>query len=362
MIKNICLLAFAFVNILSATIESLTLEEKIGQLLLVHFHGGIPNADSEILLKEAHVGGFIYYKWANQLSDPQQVKQLSKGLQKQSSLPLFIAVDQEGGRVNRLTDGFTLYPSNQEVAAARQPAKAFEVALGIGHELKAVGINLNFAPVVDVNNNPHNPVINNRSFGADPQLVADFGAQALAGYKQAGIAATLKHFPGHGDVTVDSHEALPVINKPLVVLQAMELLPFRQLASQAPLIMTSHLLVTALDPTQPVTFSSFIVDKLLRKEMGYQGIIISDSLVMKGLDGYYSSLAEAALKTLLAGHDIVLLGGKVLNGNEDRELLPHDVLVIHRYLVQAVRQGKLPLEQVNQSVQRILTLKKTLVD
>jgi beta-N-acetylhexosaminidase len=337
-------------------VSDLTLEEKVGQLLMVHFNGLDSNQESDRLICEAHVGGFIYYKWANGLVGPEQVKNLSAGLQASSKIPLLIAVDQEGGRVSRLTDGFTQFPSNFVVAKTGDPDYAREIAFVMGQEMRDVGVNMNFAPVVDVNINPYNPIIGDRSFGTDPSLVATFGAKSLEGYKQANVIATLKHFPGHGDVTVDSHKGIPIVNKNKSELVDVEWFPFQQLINEAPVIMTAHLIESALDPHQIATFSPLVVDKLLRQEMDFKGVIITDSLVMKGVSLSSSSIQEAALRALQAGHDMLLLGGGQLLGSS-HELSVDDVMEIHHSLVEAVKEKKLSEERINQSVERILNLK-----
>ena len=195
-------------------IQEMTLEEKVGQILMVHFYGTAANEEARIFIEDMGVGGIIYYNWSNGLDSPEQVQNLSAGLQKLAlktrlCLPLFIAVDQEGGVVARLKSGFTLLPRNREIGEMGLPHIAREIALTCGNELKAVGVNINLAPVVDVSCNPNNSIMSARSFGDDPEKVAVFGAEALLGYKQAGIIPVLKHFPGHGDTTIDSHENLP---------------------------------------------------------------------------------------------------------------------------------------------------------
>jgi beta-glucosidase-like glycosyl hydrolase len=337
---------------------SLSLEEKVGQLLIVHFHGEQANAEAGTLLEKAHVGGFIYYNWANSLSSPYQVQQLSLSLQKMNSersgIPLFLAVDQEGGRVNRLKAGFTEFPSQEQVAKTGVPELAFQVASAIGDELKKAGVNFNCAPVIDVH---AGGVIGDRSFGGNPQEVALFGEAALGGYQQAGVICALKHFPGYGAAAVDAHSATPVVRKPLEKLKAVDLYPFQMLALKADAIMTGHLIIPALDPRWPATLSPAILTGILRNEMGFQGVIISDSLVMKGLTQLTDSYEEAALQAFHAGCDLLCLGGKLLNEPTQDELTVDDVLRIHQYLVQAILSGRISEERLNASVERILKLK-----
>jgi len=345
-------------------ISHMTNEEKVGQLLMVHFNGMSVNEDAKRLIQKVHAGAFIYYNWANGLEDPIQVQKLSADLQKLAqaqplSIPLFIAVDQEGGRVNRLKNGFTLFPSNLLIGQTKQPKIAGEVAFAIGEQLKTVGINLNLAPVVDINSNPNNPVIGDRSFGESPQEVAEYGKWALDGYKRANIVSCLKHFPGHGDTRVDSHAELPVINKSTEELWKIELFPFVQLAKEADMIMTAHILLPSLDSTKCATLSSILLKDLLREQIGFDGVIISDSLVMQSVLNNASSVEEAAIQAVNAGCDMIILGGKQLLDNQNSlELSIEDVVKIHRSLVEAVRVGRIPEKRLNESVERILKLKE----
>jgi len=354
---------FAFVRLSANTLEKFSLEEKVGQLMMVHFIGKTVNEDAKILIQEIKVGGIIYYNWANGLTSPRQVQDLSVGLQKLTDenlfpFPLFIGVDQEGGRVTRLKEGFTQFPANRAVGETGDPNFAEEVAYCIGQELKAVGINMNFAPVVDVDSNPNNPIIGMRSFGDDPEVVLNFGKKALRGYKKANIIATLKHYPGHGDVEVDSHLDLPIIHKSIEELKQVELFPFIGLSSDAEIIMTAHLLVPALDGDNCSTLSQKTLD-YLRDTMQYQGVIISDSLVMEGVLKRYHTVDEVAIQALNAGCDILLFGGRQLvDGNIQQELTVKDFQRIHHSIVNAVKSGRISEERLNQAIERILDLKK----
>lgn len=344
----LCLIASLF-------FASMSLEEKVGQLLMVHFNGEIANEEAETLIQEIHVGGFIYYNWANGLTSPAQVKNLSQSLQALSSIPLLIAVDQEGGPVCRLTKGFTVFPDNKSIAMTGDEEYAEACAFTIGQELLAVGVNLNLAPVVDVNSNPRNPVIGIRSYGDAPEIVIPFAKKAVQGYHRAGILTSLKHFPGHGDVEVDSHRDIPFLNKSKEQLQQLELRPFAALAASADTIMTAHIMVPAIDPVNCATLSKKILD-ILRREIGFEGVIISDSLVMEGLLKNCASVDEAAIRALNAGCDLLLLGGKQLHGSK-LELSVADIKRIHQSLVTAVKEGAVPEARVNEAVNRVLKLK-----
>lgn len=353
------ILFLTFISILSYLYseQEMSLEEKVGQLLMVHFHGREANQDAKLLIQELHVGGIIYYKWANQLSSAAQVQNLSTSLQKLARIPLLIAVDQEGGRVNRLEEGFTLFPSNLIVAKTNQPELSKNVAFAIGQELRSVGINMNLSPVVDINSNPSNPVIGTRSFSSEADVVTLFAKYALQGYREAGIISCLKHFPGHGDVAVDSHQELPILHRTKQQLEQLELLPFYQLADQADSIMTAHILLPALDSQNCATLSKKILTDLLREEMGFQGVVVSDSLVMKGLLSNCYRIEEAAISAINAGCDLLILGGKQLHAQTELELSIEKIQKIYSALLQAVQTGIISKQRLEQAVQRILSLK-----
>lgn len=346
------------------SLEQLSIEEKVGQLLMVHFNGHEANEEARRLIEEAHVGGFIYYNWANGLDSPAQVRRLSEGLQRLAwgtshGIPLFLAVDQEGGRVCRLVEGFTRFPGNGVIGRTCKPEFALAAALAVGRELMAVGVNVNLAPVVDINSNPDNPIIGDRSFGPTADDVIACGQAALEGYRQAAIIACLKHYPGYGDVSVDPHGPLPVVKKSIDELAGLELLPFQSLTGKADMVMTAHLMLPHVDRGNCATLSSAILERMLRRGMRYQGIVISDSLVMQGvLENCGGKVENAVVRAFLAGCDILLLGGKqLLSTQKGFELSTDDVIALHGHLVKAVKSGKISEARLNDSVDRILKLK-----
>jgi len=355
-----CLCSFCFG---SEILQNLSLEEKVGQLLMVQFHGEASNEEARALIQDTKVGGIIYYNWSNTLDSPEQVRALSKGLQELAKanlnpIPLLIATDQEGGVVARLSKGFTQFPGNRAIGQSGDSRLAEAAAFAMGQELLAVGVNMNLAPVVDVNSNSRNPVIGIRSFGEHPELVADLGQSALKGYKDAQVIATLKHFPGYGDVEVDPHEDLPIIRKTKEELEQMELLPFTRLSPSAEVIMTAHILVPALDTENCSTLSEKTLT-YLKEIIGFQGVIIADSLVMAGVVKKCRTVDEAAILALKAGCDILILGGKLLVGEYSGfELTVADVQRIHGAIVDAVKSGRVSETRVNQAVQKILDLKR----
>ena len=340
----------------------LSLEEKVGQLLLVHFSGETVSEEAKRFICEIKVGGIIYFSWANGLNSVEQVKNLSRDLQMLAqentpSIPLWIAVDQEGGVVGSLKGEFTTFPGNKALAETKDPGLSREVDLAIGKELRFVGINMNFAPVVDVNVNPKNPTIGLRSFGKTAEEVIPFASEMIEGFHEAGICMTLKHFPGHGDVQVDSHDALPQVSKTRQELEQVELLPFAKLSAVADAVMTAHILVPALDPSNCATFSSTII-RQLRQDIGFSGLVISDSLIMKGALAEGISVEEAAIKALNSGCDLLILGGKLFHSCELCELGFADVQRVHAAIVQAVKQGRLSEARIDEAVERSLSKKK----
>jgi beta-N-acetylhexosaminidase len=342
-------------------IKQLSVEQKVGQLLVVHFHGEEVNPAAQTLIQQLGVGGFIYYNWANGLVSSEQVQKLSSGLQNYAKdqtmpIPLLIMVDQEGGRVVRLTEGFSTFPGNQEVGQSNDLKHAENIAYTIGSELKSVGINMNLAPVIDIAKRGKPTYMSARSFGDSPELVSAFARHSLRGYKRAGIIGTLKHFPGHGAVEIDSHCDMPILLKSKSELENWEFLPYIALADKADAIMTAHILVPKIDAVNCATLSKNVLD-ILRDEIGFTGLIVTDSLVMEGLLKNCASIDEAAIRAFNAGCDLLLLGGKQLVGNSNLELSESDIIRIHKSIVSAVSNGVISHQRLDESVTRILNLK-----
>lgn len=332
----------------------MTLQQKIGQLMVIGFDGTTVDAELRSMIVDDHVGGVILF--ARNVRSPEQVARLTNELQKialENGNPgLLIAIDQEGGRVARLTEetGFTEFPAAMAITATCDPENARRIAIAMAVEMRAVGINVDFAPDLDVNNNPSNPVIGIRSFSSDPAKVAEYGVAFAQGLQENGVMAFGKHFPGHGDTGVDSHIDLPVVPHDRARLDKVELYPFRA-AIQADFagIMSAHVTFPAIDPTpgMPATLSYPVLTGLLRDELGYDGLIITDSLEMGALasNGYPPQVA--APLAFAAGADLLLF-------NRDH--------AIHREvfekLMQAVRDGKISQERLDDSVRRILQAKQ----
>lgn len=358
----VLLFLFSIFKIEAKELEKMSLEEKVGQVFMTYFEGTEVNEAAYKLIAEAKIGGIIYYNWANDLSDPTQVQKLSFELQKiakkHQKTPLFIATDQETGLVTRLKKGFTEFPGNGAVGATGSSKLAYQAAYVVGSELKAVGINMNLAPVVDLNSNSKNPIIGIRSFHSDPKIVTAFGRASIEGYLKSGIIPCLKHFPGHGDVTEDSHLALPVVNKSLRELEEVELYPFENLASQAPAMMTAHICFPSLDSNNCATFSKIILTDFLREKIGYDGLLITDSLTMGGATKDDLTPEEAVIRAFEAGNDILLIGGRALNHKVKTESNLDEILRLHKNFLEAVKSGRIPIARLDNSVARILKAKK----
>ena len=292
--------------------NGMTLEEQIGQLLMVGFWGSTPSQEIIDLIQRHHVGNILLF--SRNIREARQIFELTQSLQAIAQeagqrYPLLIAIDQENGLVQRLGEAVTLFPGNMALGAIGSEKVAYEVALATGRELKALGINMNLAPVVDVNNNPANPVIGVRSFGEDAQQVARLAAAMVKGYHATGILDCLKHFPGHGDTAVDSHLALPTIPYALEWLEALELVPFRSgIEAGAESVMIAHVSFPALTRQDmlPATLSSAIVQGLLREKLGFNGVILSDCLEMKAISETFGT-ERAAVMAIQAGIDLVLV-------------------------------------------------------
>ena len=284
----------------------MTLSQKIGQMLLF---GWQTDSQAAALIDDIHVGGVVLM--GRNIQPPGQMKATIADLQNRVKAeglpPLFVAVDQEGGRVQRLgPPHYVKRPTAREIGQS-SPELARAAAREIGAELRELGFNFDFAPVLDVDSNPQNPVIGDRSYGIDPEKVAALGVAAMRGFQEdAGVLACGKHFPGHGDTDTDSHFALPRITHDLAHLKAVELVPFRAaIVAGIAAIMTSHILFPALDPTLPATLSPAILTGLLRQKLGFSGLIITDDLEMKGVAAGWGA-AEAAVLAVEAGADILL--------------------------------------------------------
>lgn len=283
--------------------------ENIGQMLMLSFSGQKINEDIRHIIHEQKIGGVILF--SNNISDPKQLQTLCQDLQQfnqkhGSPYPLFISIDQEGGAISRIPWLKEQY--NDPILLKDRPkGAAFQFGYGLGQELSKLGININFAPVLDILSNQDNTLLCKRCLGTETQKVAILGEKVILGLHQGGVLATGKHFPGHGDVTLDSHFHLPISGCDIETLKKREFFPFLQaIHAGLEIIMTAHVKYTHLDPIYPATLSEKILQQILRKQINYQGLIISDDLLMKAVTNHYS-LEEAALLAVKAGIDILLI-------------------------------------------------------
>ena len=339
------------------TLAGMSLEEKLGQLLVVNFFGGFTSADSEEFrrlsraVEEQHIGGLMLATRISPLglerSQVYPTAILANELQRRAHIPLIVAADFERGTAMRLAEGAS-FPQAMGVAATGRPEDAYEVGRISAIEARAVGVHWIFAPSADINSNPVNPIINTRSFGEDPQRVAKFVTAFVRGVQENGALATVKHFPGHGDTSVDSHLDLPVSHTTRERLENIELVPFRAaLKAGVGSVMTGHLAVPALEPYQnlPATLSPRIVAGLLREELGYAGLVVTDAMDMAGVTARYPP-GEAAVRAIAAGVDVVLIPSS-----------PEAALAGLR---DAAESGRLPIARVNQAVSHVLRAKAVL--
>ncbi|GCF06489.1 beta-N-acetylhexosaminidase [Dictyobacter arantiisoli] len=332
--------------------EAMSLEECLGQVFMVGFPGTTVTPEIIDLIKNEHIGGLVLF--SRNLEHANQIQTLTTQLQAIAReaghrYPLLISVDQENGMVRRFGESATVFPGNMTLGAIGSTEMTREVAQATGREMAALGINMNLAPVADVNNNPANPVIGIRSFGEDAQEVGRHVAAMVAGYRDAGIITCLKHFPGHGDTAVDSHLALPSVPYTLERLEKLELIPFKQgIAAGADSIMIAHLALPALmsaDELFPATLSPVVVHDLLRQKMGYQGVIITDCLEMNAVSETVG-VPDGAVMALQAGNDLILVSHQYPRQKGSLEAVRN-----------ALRTGKLSEQTIRSASERILNLK-----
>ena len=334
----------------------MSLREKVGQLFIVRPEALAENSNAETApatdrvadavisrIEEYPVGGIALF--SRNITSAEQLPMFISDLQSSSKYPLFIAVDEEGGRVARIanSDFFNVasYKSMEDIGKSGDAAKAEEVGRQIGSYLKELGFNLDFAPVADTNTNPQNIVIGDRSYGSDPALVARMVSAQLDGMHDSGIMGTLKHFPGHGDTKDDTHSGYVSVNKSWDELKACELVPFISALDKADTIMVSHITVTSIDKL-PSSLSYEIITRKLRNELGYNGVIITDSMAMGAVaDSYTSDIA--AVMAVKAGADIILM--------------PESLEKSFNAVLNAVNSGEISISRIEESAERVLTLK-----
>ena len=338
-------------------LKNMTTEEKVGQLFMVnlellddsegnYYEHLKLTKEMKKNLKKYSVGGVILF--TRNISTTEQTTKLIKKLQKNSKVPLFVAVDEEGGAVARIANNdnmrTTKFPTMEEVGKMADKEYAYDMGATIGKEIKELGFNLDFAPVADVKTNELNTEIGNRSFGNDPDLVADMVVEVVKGLQDQGVSSTLKHFPGHGDALEDSHEGAVDVENDINRLRQVELIPFKAgIKAGADLIMVSHISVSRLTgTTEPASLSSLVMKDMLRTEMGFDGIIVTDAMDMKAITDYCDA-GEAAVTCILSGADICLM--------------PEDLPLAYEAVLKAIEEGEISEKRLNESVTRILELK-----
>jgi beta-N-acetylhexosaminidase len=333
---------------ISDVIAGMNLDEKIGQMVIAGISGTTINSNDKKLITQSKVGGFIFY--GENLKTPQQTVQLLNQLKVENAtnpLPLLLSVDQEGGKISRLPGGLIPFPTNKEIGSINNTQFSYKIGTLLGKELKGFGFNLDYAPVLDINSNPNNPIIGDRSFGNNPELVSKLGIQTMKGIQSQTIIPTIKHFPGHGDTSVDSHLELPIVRKSLSDLKKLELIPFeRAIDNGAEVVMVAHILLPKLDANFPASMSKKIITDLLRNQLQFGGVVITDDMTMKAITDHYN-IGKAAVDSVNAGSDIILVA--------------HDFNKIQTAISsikKAVQNGEISEQRINDSVSRIIKLKR----
>ena len=329
----------------------MTLDQKLGQLLIVEYLGNsYAGTELQYMIAKQYVGGFLYQESNHNFEPPYNnignVADLSHQTMSDAQIPLLIGTDQEGGLVNRLYVFHGYLPSAAEMSASGKPQVAYNQGALAAKWMQQLGINTDLAPVVDVHTvDP--PVLESRMFGSDPQTVATYAGAYLNGLQQNNVLGCLKHFPGLGAITSDPHSGLPTVNRSLADLENVDLAPYKLMIQKyhPAMIMSTDVLMPAIDPLLPAELSQKTINDLLRKQLGYDGVVITDGLYMQGISNSWS-LSQAAVLSIIAGDDLV-----------EGPYSANQVAAVVTALKQALQQGKLTLDRINQSVQRILLMK-----
>ena len=324
---------------------------RVGQRFMISFEGLVASEDARALIRQLGVGHVILF--ARNVVGPEQVAELIRELQSAAregghERPLFVTVDQEGGRVARLKEPWTLWPPLRAVGRSGSEELARRMGAALAAELTACGFGGDLAPVVDVDTNPANPVIGDRSLGDDPDLVGRLGAAMIRGLQEGGVAACAKHFPGHGDTELDSHLELPIVEQPRSRLEDVELRPFRKaIEAGVAMIMTAHVLVRELDDSVPATLSPRVVGALLRKELGYSGVVVADDLEMKAIAKGWGP-KRASVMAAKASCDVIGVGK-----NHDAQVEAIEALI------RAAESGEVSFAEMEAADGRVRRLKET---
>jgi beta-N-acetylhexosaminidase len=321
--------------------------QMVGQFFVFGFESKLPTDDFLHLIEKQNLGGIILF--ARNIESPKQISETIKELKSKSKYPLFIMIDQEGGRINRITKDFPVFPSNKFYGDRKDKEGAFEAHKTTARELLRLGINVNLAPVVDVLTNPKNSVIGERSFGEDPVWVAKMSKVAIEAIKSENVLACAKHFPGIGDIEIDPHSDLPTNLNSKERFEKIDFLPFKaSISSDVDMIMSTHVLCPNLDAKEPASLSQIICADILRKELGFKGTLITDDMQM-GAMRKNERLTEACEKAFLAGNDLILIGDEF---EEQVEVL--------EYFEKLVSDKKISEGRLNFSLDKIFSTKKKL--
>ena len=333
-------------ELINDKINSMTLDEKIGQMIITGFDGSEYNDDMDRLINEYKVGGVILF--ARNIEDSSQMIELTRALQENNNnIPLFISIDEEGGRVSRLPDDIEKFPAAFDIGLINNDQTAYENGKEIGYTLKRLGINLDYAPVLDIYSNENNTVIGDRAFSKEESIVSTMGIATMEGIEDADIIPVVKHFPGHGDTEVDSHYGLPIVYKTLEELRNFEFIPFvKAIESGCDVIMVSHIILNEVDSSNPASLSKIVISDLLRKDLEFDKVVITDDMSMGAITSIMS-IEEACIKSIEAGCDILLLG----NAYEEIEQVINSIKL-------KLYNGEISEEHINKSVNRILELKE----
>ncbi|NNU76440.1 beta-N-acetylhexosaminidase [Clostridium estertheticum] len=336
------------IDLVQKKVDSMNLDEKIGQLVIVGLDGYSINNNITNLIKQHKVSGVILF--SKNVENSNQLVSLINSIKSNNSLnkaPLFVSVDEEGGRVSRMPYELKKLPSNQIIGNLNDSDLSYNIGKIIGDELKIYGFNMDFAPVLDINSNPNNPIIGDRSFGNNSNIVSKLGIKTMKGMSNNNIIPVIKHFPGHGDTSVDSHVGLPVVNKDINLLNNFELLPFKNaIKNNADAIMVAHILLSKIDNENPASMSKVVITDILRKKLKFNGVVITDDMTMAAIIKY-NDIGDAAIKSFNSGSDIILVCHEYDN----------ELKVINS-LKTAVQNKTISEKRLNESVYRILKLKE----
>ncbi|MED3744260.1 beta-N-acetylhexosaminidase [Peribacillus psychrosaccharolyticus] len=331
---------------IDALLADMTLEEKVGQLMVIGFDGSKVSSNAKDMIKNKHIGGIIYFD--RNMESPKQVAELSNSLQQtaadsKNQLPLMIGVDQEGGDILRMRSQVSPIPSQQKLGKIGAAETVYQTAKLNATELSAMGVNLNFAPVLDLSKT------DSRSFGTDPKKTAEYGTKVIEGFQSASITGAVKHFPGHGRSSVDPHLDSSSVEANQLDLENSDIYPFTQLIKEVDnqnfFVMVTHIKYPAYDKEKPASLSKVIIQDLLRKKLGYEGIVVTDDLEMGAVTKHYA-YKDLGSEAIQAGADLLLVC----------HTYKHQ-LEVYNGIIEAVQSGEIPIERINEAAKRVISYK-----